>query len=368
MLHSRFPSHPIKIIPLATVIVLVFAGFRILLWSPLSSLYLQVQGGNLLDDTLRTYHVDQALPCSFDALEDHKAQEAIANAIHLLDRAVQANPGNAQAYMLLGRSFCASGNKENAIKAYQEYIRLRPQNPLGHVELALAIIATGDRSLNPMLLADWKTAQISPELFLESANAAFLQNRHTDASQAYEQAWFLGDDFTPAMQFQWAVSAVIQEQTIPLQIPEETATIYHLTRERVRIDGSKMQWMRDHPSGSPNYGDQLGKYPIVPANIGVMWWGGQAVAFIEIDQEGSYELTIRAQHTLPAPIQIQLEADFNPIVQIELARGDLSWEEISTTVSLSSGIHLIGVNYLNNAVVDGIDRDLHIEWIELKQK
>jgi len=219
MLRSRFASLFSGKILIAIALLLGFAGFRILLWPSLSSLYLQVRGGMLLEGALRAAQVDPALPCSLAAGSGHQVQDTLDNAIRLLNQAAQANPRNAQAYLLLGRAFCASGDAQQAIQAYQEYIRLRPHSPLGHVELAFAIAATGDQSLAPMLLADWKAANLPPEWFLESARTAFLQQRYSEAAQAYPNAWFVEEDLAPAALFQWAASAVIVGKALPPQIP-----------------------------------------------------------------------------------------------------------------------------------------------------
>ncbi|UCC65161.1 MAG: tetratricopeptide repeat protein [Anaerolineae bacterium] len=65
-------------------------------------------------------------------LETHDLQPALAH----LQKAIKWEPNNAQAYRLLGKVYRAQGDWPAAIEALTRYTELRPDNPLGHLELA----------------------------------------------------------------------------------------------------------------------------------------------------------------------------------------------------------------------------------------
>lgn len=64
------------------------------------------------------------------------ANPHLESAIRHLQAAIQWEKGNAQAYRLLGRAYLAQGDLMAAREALTHYTELRPNNPLGHIELA----------------------------------------------------------------------------------------------------------------------------------------------------------------------------------------------------------------------------------------
>jgi hypothetical protein len=99
-----------------------------------------------------------------------------------------------------------------------------------------------------------------------------------------------------------------------------------------------------------------------------MWWSGDAVAIIQIPVSGNYAITIRAQNTIPPPIQMELTINLKPVYSFEMQRGDMSWQENETEVYLSAGFHVVGLRFLDSGVVSGMDQNAVIDWIELLKK
>jgi tetratricopeptide (TPR) repeat protein len=64
------------------------------------------------------------------------ANPALESAIRHLQTAIQWEKGNSQAYRLLGRAYLAQGDLVAAAEALTRFTDLRPDNPLGHIELA----------------------------------------------------------------------------------------------------------------------------------------------------------------------------------------------------------------------------------------
>jgi tetratricopeptide (TPR) repeat protein len=61
---------------------------------------------------------------------------SLTRAVAHLEAALHWDAGNAQAYRLLGQAYLAQGDHLAAIEALTTYTDLRPDNPLGHLELA----------------------------------------------------------------------------------------------------------------------------------------------------------------------------------------------------------------------------------------
>ena len=60
----------------------------------------------------------------------------LSRAVAHLEAALRWDAGNAQAYRLLGQAYLAQGDLVAAAEALTRYTELRPDNPLGHIELA----------------------------------------------------------------------------------------------------------------------------------------------------------------------------------------------------------------------------------------
>jgi tetratricopeptide (TPR) repeat protein len=65
-----------------------------------------------------------------------RALDTPASALEHLHKAIEWDPNNAQAYRLLGRALRDQGDLPAAVEALMHYTQLRPDNPLGHIELA----------------------------------------------------------------------------------------------------------------------------------------------------------------------------------------------------------------------------------------
>ena len=69
-------------------------------------------------------------------LNDKIPNPNLARAVAHLEAALRWDAGNAQAYRLLGRAYLAQGDLVAAAEALTHFTELRPDNPLGHIELA----------------------------------------------------------------------------------------------------------------------------------------------------------------------------------------------------------------------------------------
>jgi len=105
-------------------------------------------------------------PCLQAPVTDPEQAKNLQQAVTFLERAFRRDPRLAQAYLMLGEARCLAGEYQGAVQAFQEYTRLRPQNPLGHMQLGFAYAAQ-DASPGPLTLlaqtaaslAAWKPSQ-----------------------------------------------------------------------------------------------------------------------------------------------------------------------------------------------------------------
>jgi tetratricopeptide (TPR) repeat protein len=319
----------------------------------------------------------------------NKDQAQIQEAISALNQAILYSPGSAQAYLLLGRAMCLSGKPEKAIEAFTTYVYLNPRNPFGHLELGFAeenLCALSSEPIesiprqettieietcqNPEIIQkirqEWNNFGIDTNQFLALARNSFSVRRYLDATVWYQRALKFQissiDDLPVSDQYKWAVSSIIGGVPIPQPLLSRVPIIKLADRETV--PANQFRWLIELPDWKINYGDQLASKLIGNDTAGILYWSGQAGFITEVTQDGWYQVSIRAQNTLPAPVILQLENNFQSFGKVELARGDLSWQVFQCKVFLSKGFHLIDVNYINDAVIEGVDRDAVLNWIK----
>jgi tetratricopeptide (TPR) repeat protein len=108
------------------------------------------------------YHVEAAgREMSNSGSVAYDPQLALAH----LQKAIEWEPGNAQAYRLLGRVYRAQGDWLAAIQALTHYAELRPDNPLAHIELA-EVYETIEAKMLAMRVAD--LAALLPQAAVEA--------------------------------------------------------------------------------------------------------------------------------------------------------------------------------------------------------
>jgi len=157
----------------------------------------QAEGYEYLNQALEILG-DQTGPdyCVNGGVFDPQAMGLVERAIEALQKAQKARPTNSQSLLLLGRAYCLSGNFEAAVKAYEGYTVLRPENPLGYLELGFAYegigssdtanLAWGVAGMTGQELLDKGKEEVSGEGY---GNALSWYSRATIFSPGLEQAW-----------------------------------------------------------------------------------------------------------------------------------------------------------------------------------
>ena len=61
-----------------------------------------------------------------------------------------------------------------------------------------------------------------------------------------------------------------------------------------------------------------------------------------------------------------LGVDGNQIEMYTLDYGDNSWQTVTVSIKLEPGLHTVDVWFLNDGVVDGQDRNLEFQWVQIE--
>jgi hypothetical protein len=341
------------------------------------SLYYQVKGGRLLNQALFASESSSQYPFACDALSINTLTEKnrLTLARQNLQKSIGYDPGASQAYLLLGRIECLLGEPTSAVQWYIKYVQLRPKNPLGYLELGFAFAnlcinetrdvskesLCGSNYLQQSIFDELRLAGIGLDSLISEANQAFSSHRYSQAVRWYYYASLMGD-IPDKEKFRWSIAEIISGHDLPHISGPDVLNIQPLGSD-LEIDASTFQWMIENrlgkTIGNPTTGDP---------HVGYLTFQGTAITVIDVQQLATYHVTINAQNSTPPPIQIQLEIDLQPYASFELSRGDGSWEELSTDITLNAGYHVLGINFVNDAVINGVDRNAIIEWVKLLKK
>jgi len=174
------------------------------------SIYYQSRGGQHIDYVMRSVEGIQELVCDPLPESSQAAIEEVEDGIENLHRAVRFNRRNSQAYYHLGKAYCLLGEPEDAMKSYQQYTVLRPDNPLGHIGLGFAYEELGetDSSMNA-----WRESRLTTNNFLEVGNQFLELQQYDNALNWYQRA----EKFDPGNGIPWYHIGVILEELDELE-------------------------------------------------------------------------------------------------------------------------------------------------------
>ena len=362
------------------LLVLIWLGLRA------SALYYQADAGR------RLATVQAAVPNNM--LEDYSnalssfppgSAEQITQAIVDLQTSLKYNSDDSQTYLLLGRAYLLLGQADQAIEAYRNYIRLRPGNPLGHLGLGFAreaqcrsqIANSAAASGCPGAVAEWRAAGIDASQLLAAGDSAFNRSQWSEAADWYERArWYAGTTGAGGqvpfdLLFRQAVAAALAQRREASELLAEVQGRdgkfqAYILQDSVRIDGVEFRWMTLIGDGKDaNYGTPLSNGG--SGTAGFLWWDGQETALLDVAQDGNFTLRAHLRDSDPAPVEMAIGIDGRPLEQITLSRGDDSWETVTLPISLTRGFHSIDLRFLNDAIVNGKDRNAVAEWVTVER-
>lgn len=341
------------------------------------SLYYEEKGGKLLTEALHISGSDpSAIPCSQDPLTDETARAKAEDAVLALNNAVRYNHNLSHAYMLLGRAYCSLGQADQAVEEYRQFINMRPENPLGHLELGFAYERLcysnnlynekGSKQIcnnqeikknifNGLSLVAGRSFNDCPQVI----NSALIEHRFMDiviCNQLY-----LNDlqKLSDRERYGLTITSIISGEPLPSEVKDSIKYIPVIT-DTVTLKARNFQWA----DGTPLSAHPDDRYP----EAGVIWWNGCASEVIDVQSEGIYHFILRVQNRPPKPTILELQQNLNTIARFSLSKEDMSWDDLQTTIHLDLGLQMMSVCFLNDGSENGIDRNAFVESISISKK
>jgi hypothetical protein len=169
---------------------------------------------------------------------------------------------------------------------------------------------------------------------------------------------------TASAVFRAQIAHISATQSRNIELPMDPVSIHELTGG-ITVQATELQWLREDSLYNVEYGSKLGSFPGPDPTVGVMWWGGRAVTVLDVKQAGLYQISVRARNVAPAPTELSIEHDFASIATMTLAQEDGSSELLTLQHQFEKGLHVLGIGFLNDGAVNGVDRNATVDSIEI---
>jgi tetratricopeptide (TPR) repeat protein len=345
-------------------------------------LYYQVRGGTILERYVdkNNGNFQQYIACALPPLEDESSRANVQRAINELEASIRFDDQQAHSYLLLGRAHCKLGEVESAVDYYRSYVEFKPDNPLGYLELGFAYetlcmqngrAEDNDLGMKTTLCADntfreeikqkWLEAGADFSGFLNSANSAFQSGNFSAALLLFNWAETIYGQLSDADKFGQTIASILTTKDLPDDQGDNILPI-HQVDGGIKIEAETLKWV------NPNRGKAIDAVPVNDILAGVLFFTGCSATGMRVDETGLYRLTIRAQNSSPAPIQIKLELNFEPLAFFDLVTEDQSWQDMEVTANIVSGKHVLNVCFLNDESTESYDRNAIIDWIIIERE
>lgn len=201
--------------------------------------------------------------------------------------------------------------------------------------------------------AAWTTSGVDPSTFQARAEEALRRNQYMAAASWNMRSHMVNNQPDPEPTF---VDTVVSVLAGPEMNAEAQSLLHSITSGHTRIKAETLRWM---PTGELLFAPHS-------SSERALVWTGDAVGFLHVKKSAIYRITVRAQNTLAPPINFAITHNLETLEQFTLARGDMSWQNITVMTHLDVGDHIVGIRYLNDGNIDGIDRNLVIDWIDIE--
>ena len=342
------------------------------------------RGGQLYQSAWQAIDEQHALACERAPVTDEDLRAQLSAARQELEKGLAYDPQDAHAHLLIGRIQCLLGEPQQALEALQFYVQQRPENPMGYLELGFARLAAcaqeattaaqetrlcSDAQIIQEAQADWQEFHLRSKDFFPQARYTFEKKDYSSTLINYQRALMfrapgLGKFPFPDI-YRWAIAAVLSRSAFPTFILETLSSV-KLTNSKT-IPAAQFRWLRTIPEAQIDISTLVAKKKIGDAKYGILYHGGRVGVFLRAQQSGWYLLKFKALNTAPPPVIARVELDTRPVIEAELARGDQSQQTFTGRAYLTEGIHLLSVNYLNDQMVNGVDRNLFFLSVRLER-
>jgi tetratricopeptide (TPR) repeat protein len=283
-----------------------------------------------------------------------------------------------QHFLAEGRIQLAHGNHKDAISLFEQYLRLRPDNPIGYLELGLALSEECGLRNCPLAIDTLSRGNVMPQHMSELGDFAFDKSNWRAAHIWYWRS--LQGEIDPSnvglhegLLYRQAVSAALaQSPNTPQYIALAQKHRPYFAAHQISISSTTTLQAKDFawmtPLWPPNSLSGESLLHNSPDDTGMLWWGQDTGALIFVEKAGSYVIEASLQHKQPAPIEIAIGINRQMTTQFSLTRGNDSWEVVRTEVMLQSGYQLVSLRLANDGFVKGMDRNGVMKWVKITPK
>jgi tetratricopeptide (TPR) repeat protein len=343
-------------------ICIIAIGFA----KPSISSYIYITKANKIIDQLMK---DVSQPLCLKQLPEKRANQiGLKEALSNVEQALHLDPGNTLALKLSGQIYCLSGEYQNAVLAFNKYLEIREKDPLIHLETGLAELnwcCNSDQeneSSCESAAEHLNLAGVSADDLLTSGISAYQSQQYQASLNLLKWNTCLGNESDPSTDLMVRILGLLTNDNRASSMVDSNEDAIIIESDPT-IQEDQLYWLR--------VGDQFGKpldqVTVRDSSAGVMWAGGPVGAIIYISGPGQYNITMRVLDTQPSPLHFRIEHNLSTIQEFELAKGDNTWKEVTTQIDLEPGYHLIGVEFLNDGIVNEIDRNLYIDGLIVKR-
>lgn len=175
-----------KFITYLIIVIILIIAFAVVnqIYNPIKAQYYQLLGGKLIEQVVGRYQKNMMWACEEvpDVVENQR--QKLQQAVIKFNNALKYDPNMDQAALQLGRAFCYLGEPEKAVTSYLLYTELRPQNPIGFIEVGYAYESICQKHINQQ-----SNGEISPQLLCPDAGL------RSQIKAAWNAAGLKADDF-----------------------------------------------------------------------------------------------------------------------------------------------------------------------------
>ncbi|MFV9504773.1 MAG: tetratricopeptide repeat protein [Oscillochloridaceae bacterium umkhey_bin13] len=288
------------------------------------------------------------------ALAPGAERSALIAAVAQLEVVAAAQPDSVLTLRRLAQGYLALNRPPDALRVLEKAAALQPDSPLlDHERTRIQAIM---QQRDPAVWA---------ALGHDAASLAGLGDQHLAVGDQEALLWYraaqgLDPNSVPGLRIELAGALAGDPRAI------ETGLVHPLEQGRVQIGAEELRWLVDRPNSNAGFGQTLG-YNSGGGTITKIWWTGPVATLVRVDEPGTYRFMAQVRQVAPAPVVMALGLGNQQIAHFHLTKGDDSAAIISTDVQLERGTHMLTVWFLNDGIVNGVNRDAQVEWVELEQ-
>jgi tetratricopeptide (TPR) repeat protein len=260
--------------------------------------------------------------------------------------------------------YSQTGLDRQAVVALEQAFRLQPDSLLIAAELAMAYEQVERYSEARRMWLRTGTRLDNAEIY---ADEELAQKQYEAAWQWYRRVKWYETPASDGLPFKTWLAALLSGDELPLGAAAGGVPLtLYVVDDDLTIPARDLRWISTQQNVERIWpGLPLNVYSSQP-DVGVFWWNGTAVTIVEVVTPGTYEVQLHVRNSVPAPVHMLLEIDGQQYA-LSPDRGDNSWVTYAASFELEAGRHMVQVSYLNNAIIDGEDRDAAMRWIRLRR-